>query len=424
MIIYKNCRIIDGRGNPPIEKGALAVEGSRIAYVGKEEDLPECADAQTHDMEGSTLLPGLFNTHVHLALRFPFNSYKVDEYNGPAYRAMVMYRRVAEALCMGITTIRCVGEADDADLAIKKAINKKMIMGSRVITAGEVIIAHGGHGAGGWGSVACSGEDEFRKATRNMLFKGVDLIKICITGGMVGEHEGASDMQMSESEIRTVVEVARNAGKIVAGHIGHDEGIRAALRCGVKSIEHGYILNEQTAAMMKEADVFYVPTLAVSNAVSYLEAHKNPEYHIEKIREVGKKHKNSAENAIKAGVTLAVGTDLLPSDPLDGTNATVREIELLTEAGMTNLEAIKAGTYNSARLCGLEEITGSLCVGLEADIIAVKGKPDQNISDLRHLTLVLKGGSLVLCRQGAKEQKGFSLLPFGETPEGASFINW
>ena len=132
----------------------------------------------------------------------------------------------------------------------------------------------------------------------------------------------------------------------------------------------------------------------------------------------------SAANAIKAGVKIAVGTDLLPSDPLDGTNATFREVELLVEAGMTNLEAIKAATQTSAEVCGVDNVTGTLVAGKEADIIAIDGKPDENISDLRNLAMVVKGGALVRSTVEGDDRPRFSPLAFGAVPEGASFINW
>lgn len=426
MPIYRNARLIDGTGRAAEEQAALVTEQSKIVYAGPERDIPAglAAGTETFDLGGRTLLPGLFNCHVHLALRFPFSSYVVDEYHTPAYRAMVCYRRAAEALCCGVTTIRGVGDCDWSDLAVRDAIDKNMVMGSRIVASGPIIIAHGGHGANGWGSIQCSGPYEFTRAARSVLFQGADLIKICITGGMNGEHEGAADTQMTAEEIRAVTSVAANAGKIVAAHLGHDAAIRLAVENGVLSVEHAYIMNEETAALMAEKGAWLVPTLAVSNALDYLEAHHNPRYHIEKIRQIGQAHKKSAQNAVRAGVKLCVGTDLLPSDPIDGTNATVREVELLTEAGLSNLEAIRAATANSAELCGVSDITGTLASGKQADFIAVDGRPDEDISDLRRLALVVKGGTPVRSSVPGLAVTGFPLLPFGQLPQGASFIDW
>lgn len=425
MDYYYNCRLFDGTGASVIEDAVVICEGRTIRYAGAAQTAPSpMANDYTVDLQGRTLLPGLFNCHVHLALRFPFTPYNVDEYKTPGYRAMVMYRRAIEALFCGVTTIRCTGESDYADTAVRDAINCNMLMGPRILTAGPILIAHGGHGAGQWGSIECSGPYEFMRETRNVIVHGVDLVKICTTGGMVGEYEGANTMQMTEEEILAVTQIAAKYNKVVAGHIGNDEAIRAAIRCGVGSIEHGYLMDAETARIMADSPAYLVPTLAVSASCEYLEKHNNPRYHIEKIRLIGAKHMQSAANAIAAGVRIAVGTDLLPSDPLDGTNATVREVELLVEAGMSPLSALKAATANSAALCGIDNTVGTLQAGKEADLIAVRGKPDENIHDLRNIDMVVSKGSLVRSAVAGDTRPAFSPLLFGAIPEGASFINW
>lgn len=424
MICYRNCRLIDGTGRAAVENAVLITKDSKILYAGPAALAPEVKIRESIDMAGRTLLPGFFNCHAHLSLRFPFIPYCVDEYGTPGYRTMVMFRRAVEALYCGVTTLRVTGEADDTDIALRDAIDRGMFMGPRILTAGPIIVAHGGHGWDQWGTVECSGPYEFTRAARKAIGRGVDFIKICTTGGMMGEYEGAETVQMTEEETRAVVNVAAEYGKIVAGHIGNDRAIRTAVRCGVKSIEHGYIMNEETAEIMARAGAYLVPTLAVSASCDYLEKHNNPRYHIEKIRSIGKRHMQSASYAIRSGVKIAVGTDLLPSDPLDGTNATFRETELLVEAGMGNLEAIRSATLISAELCGVDAVTGTLEAGKEADILAVDGKPDVNIQDLRRLSMVVKGGALVRSSVEGDNRPRFSTLPFGQIPEGASFVNW
>ena len=250
MICYQNCRLVDGTGKPAVENAALITQGSKILYAGPAALAPDLAVEEIIDMGGRTLLPGIFNCHAHLSLRFPFTPYCVDEYGTPGYRTMVMFRRAVEALYCGVTSIRVTGEADYTDTALRDAIERGMFMGPRILTAGPIIIAHGGHGAEDWGTVECSGPYEFARETRKAISRGVDFIKICTTGGMVGEYEGAETVQMTEEETLAVTEVASEYGKSVAGHIGNDRAIRTAVRCGVKSIEHGYIMNEETARIM------------------------------------------------------------------------------------------------------------------------------------------------------------------------------
>ena len=210
----------------------------------------------------------------------------------------------------------------------------------------------------------------------------------------------------------------------MAAHAGGDKPVQECVRLGVDCIEHGYVLSQATVELMAEAGTYLVPTLAVTHAFDYLEAHGSPAFQVEKAREAARFHKDSITRAIKAGVKIAVGTDLLPSDPLDGTNATVREVELLVEAGMTPLEAIKAATLNSAELCQVDHITGSLVAGKQADLIAVKGAPDREISDLRNLALVVKDGHIARSEVPGHETQPFGILPPGVPVEGGTFKVW
>ncbi len=416
-------RLVDGTGEKAVENAVLAVREGKILYAGAAEGAPEPAvEDLAVDVSGLTLLPGLFNCHAHLDLNLPYKDYKVDEF-GPAYRAMVSYRRAAEALVNGVTTVRCVGMDGGADYAVKKAVEKGMLMGPRVLAAGPIIIATGGHGNNDPGSMECSGAAEFRRAARNELKKGADLIKIGLSGGLASPHEGIADKQMMDDEIRAVVEVAHGAGKKVAAHLGGDGPIRDAVRLGVDSVEHAYFMDKETAAMMAEAGTYLVPTLCVSSANEYLMAHGSPAYQLEKLALAQKAHKDSIRNGVRAGVTICCGTDLLPSDPFEGTTATIREVELFTEVGLSPLEAIRAATRNSAELCGVLAETGTLEAGKAADVIAVSGKPDERIGDLRNLRMVMKGGSLVRAElPGLKAD--FNPAGMDGELSGGTFITW
>jgi imidazolonepropionase-like amidohydrolase len=424
----ENCRIVDGTGKKAIESGVVVMDNESMlfTFVGRSDapDLPKKVEGdRSFDMHGNTAMPGLFNVHAHLALILPFTSYKVDRYNH-AYWPLVLYRRAAEALNCGITTIRCVAEPYGADFAIRDAINKRMLWGPRIVAAGNMIIAHGGHSHHNIHSVECSGVPAFREAARDQIKRGADLVKIALTGGLSGSLEGFSDKQMTDDEVTAVVEVAHMAGKKVAVHIGGDKPIQDAVRLGVDSIEHAYVMSRETAGMMKVKGAWLVPTLAVTHAFSYLEAHGSPEYQIRKAREAAHTHWNAIQYAIEAGVNIAVGTDLLPSDPLDGTNATVREIELLVEAGMKPLDAIKAATSASAKLCGVDKATGSLEAGKEGDVIVVAGKPDEKISDLRNLLLVARQSYLVWSKIPGLEKANFKPTDPRTPLEGGTFKKW
>ena len=428
-----HARIFDGTQRPTIEDGLLSYEivpetpQGVLSYVGScatPEAQAEIAASDTvADLSGYTLLPGLFNCHVHLDLFHPFLDWPVDNF-GPAYRALMMYRRLAETLMSGVTTIRNIGGADFVDVALRKAVDKNMLFGSRVIACGEVIIAHGGHGWNQYGSCECSGPAEFAKGVRRQIAQGVDFIKICMTGGLASPTEGVGDLQMTDAEIASVVEVAHGSSKRVAAHLSNDHAIRAAVRNGVDCVEHGYFLTRETAKMMKDAGTFYVPTIAVSHAGEYLMAHGSPEYQVRKQAEAQEKHKQALRWAVEEGLTIGVGTDLLPNDPLEGTTATIRETECLVESGMTPAEALRAATSVSARICGVEAITGTLAKGMQGDFIAVPGKPDEDITALRRIDLVAKGSRLAFSRVKGFEAPGFNVVAPGYELDGATMIKW
>ena len=432
--IITNVRIIDGSGAPAIEKGAFVMnhdiddyKKDIIEYVGQmsELDIKKYSDSSNNvlNLEGYTLLPGLFNVHAHLDLELPYLPYLVDTF-GDSYRTLVGFRRAAEALMCGVTTIRNVGGAGDFDLALRKAVEKNLVWAPRIVACGSPIAPHAGHGSTVPGTILCTGEIEFMKAVRENIAKDVDQIKIMFTGGLAGATEGINDKQIMDNELKVCIEVAHGANKKVAGHISYDEAAKTAVEFGIDSVEHGYQLTYETAKMMAERDTYYVPTLCVSNCGDYLKKHGALQATIDKLGQAEKTHKKSVENAIKAGVKICVGSDLLPSDTFGGTNATVREIELLVEAGMTPLEAIKAGTANSAELCGLSDVTGLIKAGLQGDIIAVKGKPDKEISDLRNLKLVAKGCRLVWADVTDMKLERYHILPPGCKTEGGTFIKW
>lgn len=429
-IILRHLRLVDGSGAAAVEDAALVFSpgtseqrDGRIEYAGPASALAAGDEGVTLDLEGYTVLPGLFNVHVHLDLELPYLNYYVDKF-GDAYRTLVAYRRAAEALWCGVTTLRNVGGAGDFDIALRNAVNRGMLTGPRIVACGSGIAPHGGHGSTVPGVIQCSGNTEFIKAVRGNIFRGVDQIKLLYTGGIAGAAEGLNDKQITDEELAVCFEAAHGAHKKVTAHLSYDEAIALSVKLGIDCVEHAYEMKEPTARMMAERGVWLVPTLCVSNSRDFLKAHGSPDYVLDKLDKAAETHRRSIAGAIAAGVPICTGTDLLPSDPLDGTTAMVRELELLVEAGLSPLEAIKAATANSARLCDLQDRTGILQKGLAADLILVKGRPDRKIEDLRNLVLVAKGGQVLRCElpeypvDGWKKVAGFGDLG------GGSFIRW
>jgi imidazolonepropionase-like amidohydrolase len=360
----------------------------------------------------------LFNVHVHLGLRLPFPERRADPFP-PGYRVMLNYRRALEAILTGTTSLRIVGEPYFTDIDVREAINRGLLPGPRIKAAGHALIATGGHGHNSVGCIEADGPDTFRRMAREQLRAGADLVKICLTGGIGTPREQPHEKQMSDEEVRAVVEVAHGAGKRVASHTGGNQAIADAVRLGVDCIEHGYSFADDTAAMMAGAGTYLVPTLCVTQELDYMRRHGVQEWMLAKAKAAADEHLASIRRAVARGVTICCGTDLLPSDPVDGTVATIREVELFTNVGLTPLQAIQAATLNSARLCGVDGQTGTLETGKLADLLVVEGRPDQKIQDLREIRLVMKGG--VVFRSEVPGLADPGLLNLGVAMAGGTF---
>ena len=391
---FTNCRLIDGTGAAAVDAATVVVSGKEIAWCGPSADAPAPADGDhVVDLGGKSVMPGLFNVHVHLALRLPFPERRIDQFER-GYRTLLMYRRALEAITTGTTSVRVIGEAHFTDMDVRSIIDKGVLPGPRIKAAGAALIATGGHGHNSMSCLEASGVDGFRQAVREQIRAGADFIKICLTGGIGTPGEKPSDKQIADDELRAVVEVAHANNRIVASHTGGTGPIKDAVRAGVDCIEHGYQFDDEAAAMMAEAGTFLVPTLCVTQELDYMRRHGVQEWMLDKAKAAAAEHIASIRRGVAAGVTICNGTDLLPSDPVDGTVATIREVELLVETGLTPLEALKAATHNSAKVCGLLGLTGTVETGKRADLLVIDGRPDQTIRDLRNIRLVMKDGAI------------------------------
>jgi imidazolonepropionase-like amidohydrolase len=391
-----NCRLVDGTGEPAVADAVVVISNERIVWCGNRADPAAPSptrDDRVPDLHGYTVLPGLFNVHAHLGLRLPFPERRSDPFTH-GYRVLLNYRRALEAILCGTTSLRIVGEPHFTDIDVREAITRGLLPGPRITCAGHALIATGGHGHNSVGCLEADGPDAFRRAAREQLRAGADLIKICLTGGIGTPREAPADKQMTDEEVQAVVEVAHGAGKRVASHTGGNRAIQDAVRLGVDCIEHGYSFEDSTAAQMAEAGTYLVPTLCVTQELDYMRRHGVQEWMLAKAQAAAEEHRASIMRAVARGVTVGCGTDLLPSDPVDGTVATIREVELLAACGLTPLRALRAATLDSARLCETDGQVGSLEAGKYADLIAVAGRPDEQIRDLRQVRLVMKGGAI------------------------------
>jgi imidazolonepropionase-like amidohydrolase len=289
---------------------------------------------------------------------------------------------------------------------LKRAIDAGRVPGPRMVAAGNLIGISGGHcDANGFAPGAlgaergplegiASGADQVREAVRLQVKYGAGVIKICATGGVLSQGDEIGAQQMTEEEMRTAVETARMLGRRVAAHAHGNEGIKAAIRAGVASIEHGSFLDDEAVRMMVEHGTYLVPTLFAGWSVGTPEAAAHlPAWMADKGRRAWEAMQRSIRLAVAGGVKIALGTDA-GVDP-HGQNA--REFELLVAAGgMAPMQAVQAGTLSAATLLGMEHDVGSVEPGKYADLVAVAGDPLADITVLQHPVFVMKGGEVVV----------------------------
>jgi imidazolonepropionase-like amidohydrolase len=394
-VFLRNAVIIDGTGAPARESALVvfSTKSGLLLYVGGEQDCPVPKKDRDDEinLEGYSVLPGLFNVHVHLWMCRPLIQTEYDPFGVP-YRTLICYRNYAESLFAGVTTIRCVADSDDIDLAIRRGSRAGMFWGPGIITCGPPLTPYGGHCHRMRGSVLCSGAEEFVKAARIELGKGVDMIKLYYTGG-AGE-DFTADARITPEEAAAVCRVVHMSGKKVVAHAGGDGAVNAAIDAGVDCVEHAYILKDETVKKMADRDIFYTPTAVVGDVSEYQGKENGflPKEMVDRLLRIHPRHMESLGRAIRNGVKICTGTDSLPSDTIMGSFAVCREMRLRVEAGMKPLEAIRAATETPALLCGLENVTGTLKAGLAADLIAVKGRPDLNIADMDTIEMTVKDG--------------------------------
>lgn len=386
-----NCNIVDVDNNQVQDNHKILIQNELITEVTSD-NVPGSTVENTIDMQGFYILPGLFNVHNNLSNVFPFKDTDTNE--SPAETVLRCHMAASKALEAGVTTLRTMGEMNRADIFLKKMINRGSIPGPRILAAGKGLGVTGGHGSG-FGQVEVDGAEEFRKAARRELSYGADHLKIFITGGIANKEETFEEPQMTIEEMQAVVSAAKAKGTYVAAHAGSSKPIIEAVKAGVHSIEHGYILNEEAINAMKLNSCFLVPTLSVTRSPIWMKEHHFEPWTIEKSLSAGRKHLESAKAAIKAGVPIACGTDLPPGDLNDGTVTTVKEIEFLTEAGLSNIEAIRAATCNAAKLCRIANYAGQIRPGYVADLIAVPENPISDIKSLERISFVMKGGKRI-----------------------------
>lgn len=396
-------KLVDTKNGKVLKEKTIVVSENKIKEILDGYVQPQNSSDEVIDLKNRTVLPGLTDMHVHLESETNPNKYLERFTNNEADDAFNAVGFAETTLLAGFTTVRELG-GSGVNISLRNAINNGKIPGPRIFTAGKSLATTGGHadpsngmnrtlvGDPGPKEGVINSVDEARKAVRQRYKNGADLIKITATGGVLSVAKSSSNPQFTEEEIRAITEIAKDYGFHVAAHAHGDDGMQRAIRGGVKTIEHGTLMSEETMDLMKQHDSYLVPTITAGKEVSEKALIEGfyPELVTPKALEIGPKIQNTFSKAYKKGVGIAFGTDAGVFE--HGKNA--KEFGYMVEAGMPAMEAIQSATITPAIILNTESETGQIAPGFFADIIAVEENPTENIKTLENVLFVMKEGKV------------------------------
>jgi len=415
LIVLKAARMFDGKANSLVQNGVIIVKDDKIVDAGSNLLIPD--GARVVDLGDTTLSPGFMDAHTHLTEDFSgnYNERRLQELDlnvsEHAIRATEFARVTVEA---GFTTVRDLGSRfvashEFVDVALRNSINKRVIVGPRMLVATKGIGATGGHfdPTNGFRDFLfgrepdytdgiANGPDEIRKTVRFEVKNGADVIKAAVSGGVLSLTDEVDTPQLTPAEMAALVDESHRLRKRVAVHCHGDEVAREAIEAGVDSIEHGSFLKPDTLTMMKKKGIFLTPTLMASEWVMGKIDNYPPALQA-KAKAATAARSEMFRNAVKKGVRISFGTDaaVFPH----GQNA--KEFKLMVDLGMSPIDALKSATANDAELLGIAQKVGTLEKGKLADVIAVPGDPTADITATERVSFVMKEGRII--RQRLKE---------------------
>lgn len=381
------------------EQSILVGADGRI--VGIEPGYVAPAGARVIDQRNRFVLPGLIDSHVHLRGELSAQRLYDPVLLTNADAALRAAQNARITLNAGFTTVADLGAPNDAIFALRRAVNEGRVAGPRIVASGSSVTPDGGHGDAQAfqpdvldvirSESACSGADACRRATRRQIQAGADIVKITATGGVLSNTAAGVGQQLSDAELEAIVEAAHSMGRRVTAHAHGVDGINAALRAGVDSIEHGTYLDRDSIRLLRQGDRYVIPTMMAGWWVGQLAEQGGTltPAQADKARRVGPDLVRMVRMARQAGVRFAFGTDTGVSP--HGQNA--REFQLLVEAGFTPMQTLRMATVDAADHLQLGNVTGRIAPGYAADIIAVDGDPTQDVATLMNVPFVMARGT-------------------------------
>jgi imidazolonepropionase-like amidohydrolase len=396
--------MIDVLSGKTVDNPAIFVdENGRITSIADARVIRWGADVKHINLSGKTILPGLIDMHVHLDSPADIGGYRGLEFTD-SFWGMTAVGNARDMLKAGFTTVRNVGSGNRNDIGLKQAIENGYAVGPRIVPAGYALGATGGHcdstflppslekakkeeGVG-------DGIEELRFQVRRQRKYGAEVIKVCATGGVFSRNTEPGQQQLSEEELRAIADEAHQWGIRVAAHAHGADGIKAAIKAGIDTIEHASLVDDEgiKLAVGRARPVWF--SMDIYNTdYTQAEGAKNGvlEDNLRKDREIAQTQRDNFRRSHKAGVKMVFGSDagVMPHGQVGG------QFRYMVEYGMTPMEAIQAATRNGAQALGREKDVGAIAVGRYADIIAVDGDPLANVRELESVDAVVKGGKLV-----------------------------
>lgn len=392
--------LIDGVSNAARSQVTIVIEKNKITAVQNGYTTPQSGD-EVIDLKNKTVLPGLIDLHIHIESETSRDQIQKRMSMSSADVAFEAQKHAHTTLMAGFTTVRDLG-GSGVNISLRNAINKGLVVGPRIFTSGKTIATTGGHGdpTNGWrpdvsfpdnfDDGVVNGVEDARRAVRQRYKDGSDCIKITATGGVLSIAKSGKAPQFMQDEVDAVVQTANDYGFHVAAHAHGAEGMKRAIKAGVRTIEHGTLMDDECIKLFKEKGAYYVPTIIAGRSAA--DSAKIPGYYhplvTPKAIEIGGQIQNTFNKAYKAGVKVAFGTDA--GVYKHGRNAL--EFQYMTEGGMPAMDAIKSATMVAAEVLDMKDQLGSIEAGKLADIIATDANPLSDVKTLMNVTFVMKEG--------------------------------